>query len=72
MLWSLIRKTSGASNEYLELMCWGVSNKYLEQMFSWRNKKKYQYILAEKSALSEAVDNVFILSIQTDKPEQTV
>ena len=33
----------------------GAFNEYPQQMFSLRNKKKYQYFLVEKCALSRAM-----------------
>ena len=33
----------------------GTSNEYPQHMFSWRNKKKYQYFWTEKSILSRDV-----------------
>ena len=33
----------------------GASNEYPQHMFSWRNKKKYQYFWIEKSALTSAM-----------------
>ena len=44
MLWVLIRMPSVMR-----------SDEYPQHMFLWRNKKKYQYLLVEKSALSGAL-----------------
>ena len=51
MLWVLI--TSDSAN---------ASNEYPQHRFSWRNKKKYHYFMAEKSALSGVIEYCSILT----------
>ena len=42
----------------------GASNEYPQHMFPWRNKKKYQYILAGKKYLYNIWSYIFFLFLQ--------
>ena len=44
----------------LEVPCWGTSNEYPQDMFSWRNQKNINTVMIEKSALYGDLNFLYI------------